>query len=449
MNIDSSEYASILHPEFSKKIFDNFPFPLVIFDSSGNPIYKNFLFTKLIENRPDIEELYKHLFSEKLIELDGINHEISNTNIGNKHHLVLLKKSGDDVIKSAAHDLNNIFTGIANSIELLHHKAEGNEDFISTLKTLENSTNRAIELFDEVLNKNKSEKAEKKRIYIDALIEDVGLNIREISKGAVEVDIIKEGKLQPIMGRYSEVFRVFLNLCVNAKDAMQGSGKILISAEMLNPGDKNNILNSGEHTCLLMKVRDYGTGIPQNIIDKIFDKGFSTKEGKRLSGLGLNIVKDIVEDHGGIIIVESKINKGTEFFLYFPVIEKKVQVIKNITPKVLIAEDEEIIREELAELFNYENFEVIVASDGLEVMEIINSNLDINLIIIDKKMPGVDGLTCIEKIRDLDSEVPIILATGSIPDAENRKIKGLRIDKIIKKPYSIDDLLDTARQLVL
>ena len=194
---------------------------------------------------------------------------------------------------------------------------------------MENNSNRAIELFEEFLTKDKSQKTKKKKINLNLLLEEVTVTMSEIVKGNVDIELNVSEELKPILGRYSEVFRILLNLCVNAKDAMKETGGIInISA--------NNYLTDDRAEAVIIKVKDNGSGISEENISKIFNKGFSTKDGKKISGLGLSIVKQIVEEHEGTISVYSALGEGTEFSIVFPSIVKKKNLLMIIYLKQFV-----------------------------------------------------------------------------------------------------------------
>jgi two-component system response regulator AtoC len=115
---------------------------------------------------------------------------------------------------------------------------------------------------------------------------------------------------------------------------------------------------------------------------------------------------------------------------------------------ILIAEDDLNIREELAELLQFENYKTVSAANGKQLLELIRSDQKIDLYIIDKKMPDIDGLECIEIIRQAENDTPILLATGSIPDLNDVQLEKLNINRFLKKPYSFDKLVELIKELI-
>jgi len=342
-------------------------------------------------------------------------------------------------IKQAAHDLNNILTSISASVTTLNQKIEPNKDVNKLLLNIENSTIRAAEIVDDLLAKDGSKTKIKRKIQINKLILDVTDSIKNTLNKKIELKINTANEVFKVRGNFSDLYRVVLNLLINAKEAIIDKGKIEISTYNSEYKDTKYVVIS---------IKDTGAGIYKENIDSIFNDGFSTKDKSSESGLGLFIVKDIINDHNGFIEVESKPGKGTEFIIYLPrIIPLKKIISDNPEKTILIAEDETTILELLSDLLRSYNYNVISVVNGSEALSKINSVENIDLLIIDKKMPDLDGITCINKIRKTDKKMPIILMTGSqsitdIIDSE------LRIDGKIKKPYNFEEILDLVRSLI-
>jgi len=355
-------------------------------------------------------------------------------------------KKNIDVLKMTAHDLNNIFTSILNSVELLKIKIKDNDQSI-LLKNIENNSIRASEIVNELLLTEENKEKLKTRICIKTLISDLELTLKRSFNNSVKIELNLDKNIGDVFGNYSDLFRVLLNLCVNAKDA--SADKISISVYNTDVPKTKIYLNLNNKNFVVIKIADNGKGIEKASLADIFETGFSTKSSNKVSGLGLSIVKKIVDEHKGYIEVESELGKGTTFKIYFPVVkkvDKSVSVPTN--KKILIAEDTKEIADELSELLKFENYIPTVAYDGEEVLNLLSERKTFDLFIIDKKMPGINGIELIKRIRRKDLLVPIILATGSMPSEEENSLSELNINKYIKKPYLFETLLENIRKLV-
>ncbi|NOX19018.1 MAG: response regulator [Chlorobi bacterium] len=377
------------------------------------------------------ENIYYAIFNRSLIENSEEFYSVL---------LLPIAKSKDEnslLVKTIAHDLNNIFTSILHNTDLLKLKYEQDSKADQLIKNIENNSFRAVEILDGALRSEKGDKKIIRKIHIDVLFKDIKNTLRHTAPPNVKIDYFTKPDLKPINGNYSDIFRVLLNLAINACEAMKNGGKLQLHAGELD--DEN----------IFIEVIDSGEGITPENISRIFEPEFSTRDKGKISGIGLHIVKELVNNHDGSISVESKINEGTTFKIILPSVRKRKSMENKFPTKtILIAEDNLAILEELSELLRYENYKTVTASDGDELLSIYEKRNDIDLFVIDKKMPGVDGLECIKKIREKDKEVPILLATGSIPELTEKESEELKIDSFLKKPYSFDKLIKTVNALI-
>jgi len=359
-----------------------------------------------------------------------------------------LEKNDIDILKSTAHDLNNIFTSILNSVELLKIKTK-DENLFQLVRNIENNSIRAAEIIDGLLLSDSDKKRLKSQLSIKKLFCDLELTIKKLFGTDALVEVSIEKNILDIYGNYSELFRVLLNLCVNAKESTSGNSKINISAVNFDSTNSKIPHKLNIKNWILIKITDNGHGISEENIQRIFDNGFSTKNGKKTSGLGLAIVKQIVDEHEGIIEVSSVVGKGTTFNIYLPA--KPIVDNANSNPysnAILIVDDSIEIADELAELLVFEHYNPTVASSGEIVLKMLSEGKKFDLFIIDKKMPGMSGIELIEKIRKINPTVPIILASGSIPLGDEKRVGELRINKFLKKPYLFESMVKNIRDLI-
>jgi len=330
-------------------------------------------------------------------------------------------------VKSIVHDFNNILSTIINSAEALKLKLKKNHELISYIKTIENNAQRAAEITEELLP-SRSIGDRRKKINSKKLISELFEAVRQTFPAQISI-ITEPGTFTPnLFCNQAGIYRSLLNLCINAKEAISGEGELKIS------------MQKGIEGFLDIKISDTGSGMNKETLSQIFSPGFSTKQRERESGLGLNIVKEIIEKHGGNIKVESTLGIGTVFTVSLPyILEKEKKVSYKKISNIVIADDEIILRELLAELLEAINFKVFQAGNGIETIEIFK-NQKIDLLIIDRKMPELSGLECIKAIREIDSEVPIILASGSQPEEHLAAIEELNINKILNKPYNFEQM---------
>lgn len=334
--------------------------------------------------------------------------------------------------KHIAHDLNNIFTRILNSVELLKRKIK-NYDASILLNSIESGTFLASEIIEESLSKS-SAGSIPRRIKINPILQDIAYAFQSSLKGKIEFNLELESELELVIGRYSDFYRIFLNLISNSVEAIHEHGSIILKST-------NSYLTANQ---ILIEVTDTGRGIDEKLLPYIFEENVSTKSKETISGVGLAIVKNLVNKYNGSIEVSSQIGVGTSFKIIFPSLPKNETA--EISKSILIAEDESRLQELLAELLQSYGYEITAASNGKEVIDFVSQN-NFDLLIIDKKMPAVNGIECIERLRKSNCKIPIILASGSpLTDAEN--YSELAINKILNKPYNFDEMLSVIRELV-
>ena len=335
-----------------------------------------------------------------------------------------------NIIKSIAHDFNNMFSSILSSLELLKQKLPEDKKYSYLIDNIENNSFRAAEIIEDLLAKDPKAAGRKRKIQISTLIHEAVNSIKQTIPKSIKLSLQIPGNLRQVNGKYSELYRVIMNLCINAAEAISGEGEILISAKNLNivSGKKEGYDSLNEGHYITIKVKDTGAGIPSENIQKIFEQGFSTKEKGTDSGLGLNIIKEIILDHCGTISVESTPGAGTEFTIILPAIIKKEKQAGLRNKTILIAEDEETLKILLAEL--------------------LEQKKSIDLLILDYKMPDLNGIECIKKLKAKKIDVPIILSSGSTTAANPDEIKDLNVDRVLIKPYDFDKLLDIIQDLL-
>lgn len=354
------------------------------------------------------------------------------------------------LISHLAHDLNNILTRIVNSVELLKMKVELNDDTKSLLSSIENGTFMASEIIEDVISESAHKTVRKKRININSLIEDLANTLGVQLKNKITFDLKLDRHLNFIEARYSDLYRVIMNLIINSVEAIKEKGTIsIITSNIGTPKQSTSepkLFDQGSY--VQIKVIDNGKGIDSSILPYIFDEKFSTKAGKKNRGFGLSIVKKIIEDWSGTIKIISDNGKGTEFTIMFPAVQQIETESSKSVKLILVAEDEDIQRELLVELLESYNYRVVSASTGKEVMKYLSKKEIPDLLIIDQKMPDIDGIACIKKIKAKKLKIPIILASGSLEDASEKSGVKNSINKIICKPYNFDEMLSVIKELI-
>jgi signal transduction histidine kinase len=351
-----------------------------------------------------------------------------------------------------AHDFNNLLSSIFGSLNLLKKKLKDKPEINYLLDNIENCSIRAADLTKGLLSYGKPTPKRKTLIKPQDLLKELLSVVQRTFPSTINIDFNFPSDLLDIMGNSTEIYQVLLNLAINAKEAIKADGKITIRAENFTIDDKNifdfPLLKKGDYVCF--SIIDSGEGISEENLTKIFDPYFSTKQKETGSGLGLYVTYGIIKAHNGYIDVKSKINQGTRFDVYIPSFKKPSarKALVKTEKIILLADDEIMLRDILAELLESYNFDVITVQDGTEVLRVLTEEIKVDLLIIDYKMPEMDGLTCIKKIRELQLDIPVILSTGSTSASQDKEFEKLKIDMILNKPYEFDKMLGAVQKLI-
>ena len=349
-----------------------------------------------------------------------------------------------------AHDFNNLLSSIFGSIHLLRSRVSESENVIRLIDNIENCSVRARDLTKGLLSFGRPTAKRKEIVMPNFLLSEIAKVVSQTFPSNITLEEKVDMGLHNIIGNGTEIYQILLNLCVNAKESIEGNGKIVLSGSNLLVDDSNTInyplLDRGRF--VKFSVSDTGTGIDEENLSKIFDPYFSTKQKDTGSGLGLYVSYGIIKAHKGHIDVTSRKGIGTTFDVYLPVFEPQKTIKPRESDKIImLADDEEMLSDLLAEMLESSGYYVIKVRSGEEVITVLTEELKVDLLIIDYNMPVMNGLECISRIRSLNFKLPVILSTGSI-SFEDEDLIRYKVSKKIMKPYEFDTMLSTIKQLI-
>jgi signal transduction histidine kinase/CheY-like chemotaxis protein len=350
-----------------------------------------------------------------------------------------------------AHDFGNLLSSIFGSVNLLRKRVDQTESIKKLIDNIENCSVRARDLTRGLLSFGKPTPKRRELVKPHQLLSEISKVITQTFPRAIALTEEIDETLYDIVGNGTEIYQVLLNLCVNAKEATDGKGKIKISAKNITIDNASlpyfPLLNLGNY--VRFSAEDNGVGIEEKDLTKIFDPYFSTKSKDTSSGLGLYVSYGIIKAHKGFIDVSSKLGVGTTFDLYIPAFElpkeKKLEPAEKI---ILLADDELMLGDLLAELLETNGFSVIKVSSGKEVLRVLTEEIKVDLAIIDYNMPGISGIETIAEIRKLNLDIPIILSSGSMWVEDESELLKYNINSQIQKPYEFETMLATIQRLI-
>jgi two-component system, cell cycle sensor histidine kinase and response regulator CckA len=359
-----------------------------------------------------------------------------------------------------AHDFNNILTGILGYATLLKYRLGEQGDLQRFVQIIETSSLRAADLIRQLLAFSRGTQPEGYQFVSPNRIIRETSKLLESSLGKnVELELDLSPSLPFIEANATQVQQAILNLCLNARDAMPGGGRMVISTGVVEVGREGvhpyRNLGAEPGQYVRVGVKDTGVGIAKENIDKIFDPFFTTKEVGKGSGLGLAMVYGIVKNSNGYIHVESQEGKGSVFDLLFPVVSGD----QNHTPMdqlalglggketILLVDDEEMVRDLGNEILHKYGYHVISASDGEEALAIWgNKRREIALVILDLVMPNLGGPATLARMRELDPAVKVLICSGY--RSKDGELNALQIADVplILKPFRPEELATQVRK---
>ncbi len=346
-----------------------------------------------------------------------------------------------------AHDFNNLLTAILGNISLARVNSKPEDAIFKNLEETEKAILQAKNLTQQLLTFSKGGAPIKTTTTITELIKDSSSFTMRGTNVKCEYQLSED--LWPIEVDKGQLSQVIQNLVINACHAMADGGALRITAANLVLSEHDvPQLKSGKYVHL--SFNDQGEGIAKENLLKIFDPYFSSK--KTGSGLGLAVAYSIIKKHDGLITVDSKIGKGSTFSIYLPATEKRAtaqETVKKIsttaTGKVLVMDDEEIIREVITKMLQHLGHEVDTAQDGASTIELYfkakKEGKPFDVVLMDLTIPGgMGGKETIEKIRALDPHIKAVVSSGYANDPIMANFKDYGFIGVVPKPYQIEEL---------
>lgn len=355
-----------------------------------------------------------------------------------------------------AHDFNNILTVIMGFASLIELNPNDSQKILQSVQIIQKTAERGATLVKQLLTlARKTESVFQTLPLNDLILEAVNIARSTFPKSIRILTDLQDEKIK-IRADYTQIHQIFVNLILNAKDAMPSGGELFIRLKEVE--DSPVAIQSDKsknQRYALLEISDTGIGMDEETKGKIFDPFFTTKGLGKGTGLGLSLVYGIVENHGGAIRVESEPDQGSKFSVYIP-IERSAHlqsaapfqnsnVTQPIRSTILLVEDEQMIREPLTHYLSRAGYEVIAAEDGEIALDLFEKNKDrIQIVICDLNLPKRNGLEVLNRIRSVHEEMPLILASGYMDPQCKDAMEPLGLYRVIQKPYDFK----TIRQIL-
>jgi PAS domain S-box-containing protein len=359
-----------------------------------------------------------------------------------------------------AHEFNNVLGSIVGFSELIRSATNGLDGVQSDVNEILAAAERGRQIVDRILAFSRRTEPSRRPLALGQFVTDSAKLLRAALPASIEVDVQVRPGSPRIAGDPTSIQQVLMNLGTNAAHAMPAGGRLEIAVDPFYVRDSfaraRPDLHEGHYAVL--SVRDSGEGMDRNVLSRVLEPFFTTKELGRGSGLGLAIVHGIMREHEGMLELESEVGRGTTVKCYFPAlftdqvevvrVEEETQIGKG--EHILFVDDEpQLVRVGERRLRNL-GYEVTVASDGFQGLEILRTTAPgrFQLVVTDFSMPRMSGLEFAREAVKLHPNVPVLLLTGFIEELPADLVAAAGVKMALKKPVTVRELANAVRELI-
>lgn len=363
-----------------------------------------------------------------------------------------------------AHDFNNLLGIMSCHLSILQDESSDSQKLAKSKEAISKTIKRGADLVGQLLTVARKGDMTLEPVHLNSLIFEVVNLMDETFPKLIEVDLTMNCDLPHVLADHSQIHQVLLNLCVNARDAMEpGGGKITIGTKAVKGEEIRGRHEKAEAPVYLeLSVRDTGIGMDSVTKARIFEPFFTTKELGRGTGLGLATTYGIVERHRGFIEVDSAVGKGTVFKIFLPAQthetvlkekEVKEESINRISSQgsgtILLVEDEDMLKEVLTSILEKEGYKILVATNGLDAVELYRKNWNrIDLVLSDVGLPGIEGDRMYYEMQRINPSIRAILASGFIEPGKKSELLRAGVVDVLQKPYATVEILNKIKTII-
>ncbi len=356
-----------------------------------------------------------------------------------------------------AHDFNNLLLAILSNAGLARDERAQPSEIDEHLGEIEAAAHRAAVLTKQLLSFSRRQPLRPVPVDLNDLIRGLTKMLRRLLPESISIDSIPGHQLATVSADPSQLEQVIVNLCVNARDAMERGGQLTIETEnvLFNARfcEQHPWAKPGRY--VLLSVTDTGVGMSAEVRDRVFEPFFTTKGPQQGTGLGLSTVYGIVQQHDGMVHVYSEPGVGTTFKVYLPAHARAVESVGNKLESrpprgretILLAEDEDQVRSAVVQILKRGGYETIAAANGLDAIALLRERSGpIHLVFLDVVMPGLGGPETWEQINALRPGLRVLFTSGYADDRYRQRLPPGA--ELLEKPFRAEELLRRVRKVL-
>jgi len=363
-----------------------------------------------------------------------------------------------------AHDFNNVLTAIIGFSDLLLAKQRPTDPAFADIMNIKQNANRAANLVRQLLAFSRRQTLRPEVLSLTDVISDLGNLLGRLLGEKVELKVVHGRDLGMVKVDVNQFEQVVINLAVNARDAMQNGGTLTVRTSNASvSAQQSGELSMPQGEYVLCEVEDTGTGIARDIVDKIWEPFFSTKDVGKGTGLGLSTVYGIIKQTGGFIFCDSVVGQGTVFRIYLPRHHQDKAALEEAREErpeikradhtgkgtILLVEDEDAVRAFASRALASRGYTVFEAASGEAALAIVAEKGDeISLVISDVVMPEMDGPTLLKELRKRGVATKVIFISGYAEDAFEKNLEGELDFAFLPKPFSLKQLAEAVKDVM-
>ncbi len=363
-----------------------------------------------------------------------------------------------------AHDFNNMLTAITGYAEMAleHPVMETDRELKRYLEQIRRAGEKASVLVKQMLTFSRGQRGKAKALSLSPLIKESVKLFQSTFPSTVEFQTTIDAQIPAVIFDVIQAEQVLMNLCINARDAMDAQGVITLG--LSHRGHCQAVCSSCRKTVtgdfVQLSVSDNGKGAAQEVVDRMFEPFYTTKDVGKGSGMGLAMVHGIIHEYAGHIEVETAPGAGATFRVLFPVADRALdpnseriggrgRETEYFRGRVLLVDDESSVMEFMRDLLVSRGFEVVTAGNGEEaIVRFIEYKNKLNLVITDQTMPKVTGIELAAVLMKIDPQLPVILYTGYSENLRDETVQRVGVKAYLRKPVDVRELFNTIRRIL-